>query len=285
MSQNIPQLQPPPAIEGLVETSRGAIFAHVLGQSYPAVVLEAGAGDDHSTWDNIQPAVAKFARVCSYDRTGRGSNSTASYPHTIQQMIDDLQALLIAIQLTPPYIFVGHSLGCLVLLLYAQQHPDTVAGVVLVDGPHPQQGERFTTALAAAGFSEHTGVQQILTMARGVDPGAHPDGVDFAASLAMLDPSFSLGDAPLVILTNQELPEQTFPDLPLAAAQAFQQAWQGMQAELIGLSINGAQITVAESGHYIHRDQPQIVIDAIRQVVDIVAGKVDTGTSGQRLES
>lgn len=258
------------AVDGMIQTGRGRFYARVVGQGQPVILLEAGAGDDHTTWDGIQPAVAAFTRVCSYDRAGLGRSPAALRPRTIQQMVADLQALLDATQLSPPYILVGHSLGCLVHRIYAQQFLARVAGMVCIEGPHPHQGERFAAALAATGFATHPGVQPIRRMARGVDPADHPDGLDFAASLAMVDDTFML-QVPLMVLADRKPAAQMFPDLPLVAAQAFAQTWQEMQAELVGLSTQGTQIVVDQSGHYIHWKQPQVVIDAIRRVYDATA--------------
>src|SRR5436190_4729276 len=77
----------------------------------PTVVLESGAGNDSSGWHLVQSEVAKFTRVCVYDRAGQGSSDPVPAPRTIVALTEDLHALLGNAKVSAPYILVGHSLG------------------------------------------------------------------------------------------------------------------------------------------------------------------------------
>lgn len=244
------------------------------GQGKPLVILEAGAGDDCTTWKNIFPAVAQFSQVMAYDRAGLGRSESAEMPRTASQLVHDLRCLLQVLQMEGPYLLVGHSLGALLCRLYAQQSQQEVAGLMLIDGPHPQQGERFIAALTATGWNEHELVQPILQMAAGVAPEQHPEGLDFAKSLAEVDQTRTFGDLPLMVISARKSPEKSWPDLPIQAAFAFTRTWDAMQKELLSLSTRGVHLTTTESGHYIHWDEPKLVVEAIYQMVKTIRNEL-----------
>jgi len=96
-------------------------------------VLSAGAGDFSFDWALVQPEVAKFTRVCSYDRGGEAWSDFGPKPRTIYQEVFDLERLLGAGGERGPYVLVGQSLGGMVARVFAMQHPEQTAGLVLVD--------------------------------------------------------------------------------------------------------------------------------------------------------
>jgi len=129
------------AINGLASVVRvnigeRALYLNCLGQGSPTVILEQGLGSTAEDFASIQPEVAKFTRVCSYNRAGLGKSDPAPIPRTCQDQVEDLHQLLYAAQISPPYVLVGHSWGGLNVQLYASQYPDEVAGMVLIDAVH-----------------------------------------------------------------------------------------------------------------------------------------------------
>jgi pimeloyl-ACP methyl ester carboxylesterase len=101
--------------------------------SQPTVVLEAGAGDFSVDWSLVQPAVAGFARVCSYDRAGAGWSDLGPRPRTLHQIVWELHTLLEKAGVKSPLVLVGHSYGGWLVRLYASTYPAEVAGMVLVE--------------------------------------------------------------------------------------------------------------------------------------------------------
>ena len=108
----------------------------------PTVVLESGAGNDSSVWNRVLPEVAKFTRVCSYDRAGLGSSDPVPVLRTIVALTEDLHSLLVNAKVTGPYILVGHSLGGILVRLYASYYPAEVVGMILVDSAHEDEPDR-----------------------------------------------------------------------------------------------------------------------------------------------
>jgi pimeloyl-ACP methyl ester carboxylesterase len=253
--------------ETFIPVGASSLFMMQAGQGKPIVILEAGAGEDSTTWKDIVPLVAQFSQVVVYDRAGLGRSTGSLPPRTALHLVDDLHSLLQASQLQGPYLLVGHSLGALLCRLYTQQYRHEVIGLVLLDGPHPDQGKRFTHALIESGWQNHALVQPILNMASGVAPEHHPEGLDFAKSLIQVDQMQTFGDLPLIIVSSGKSQAEEMPDIPVQAALAFDRAWNEMQYELTKLSTRGTHLTARKSGHYIHYDEPELVVEAIHQII------------------
>ncbi len=106
---------------------------HEQGSGSPAVILEAGIAGSSLGWALVEPKIAEFTRVCSYDRSGLGWSDAANGPVSVPQMTAQLDALLSHAGVPPPYILVGHSFGGLLVRAYAHYRPDAVAGLLLLD--------------------------------------------------------------------------------------------------------------------------------------------------------
>jgi pimeloyl-ACP methyl ester carboxylesterase len=132
--QATPPLFPPPG--KLVDVGGWRLHLNCTGEtraSQPTVILEAGVGDFSVEWSLVQPDVAKFARVCSYDRAGDGWSDLGPHPRTLRQIVYELHTLLSKGGVKPPLVLVGHSYGGWLVRLYASTYPADVAGMVLVE--------------------------------------------------------------------------------------------------------------------------------------------------------
>ncbi|MBV9083095.1 MAG: alpha/beta hydrolase [Acidobacteriaceae bacterium] len=119
----------------VVAVGQSKLHLHEQGSGAPAVLLEAGLAATSLGWSLVQPEIATFTRVCSYDRAGLGWSEHARppAPRTVQQMVSELSEALAATRIGPPYILVGHSFGGLLIRAYASLSPEHVAGLVFVD--------------------------------------------------------------------------------------------------------------------------------------------------------
>ena len=109
------------------------------GEGNPTVVMESGMGASTLSWSLVQPQVAEFARVVSYDRAGAGWSEPAKTPRTADTIAEELHTLLAEAGIAGPYVLVGHSFGAYVLMCFAGRYSDEVLGMVLVDAVHPEE--------------------------------------------------------------------------------------------------------------------------------------------------
>jgi len=266
-----------------------SMHIHCIGQGIPAVILDSGLGDSYLSYHKVQPQIAQFARVCSYDRAGIGYSDSSSKSRTSKIMAEELQALLRAAGIAPPYILVGHSFGGYTVRLYASLYPSQVVGMALIDASHPDQENRFSpelknmegTWLREAEFLAYTmplGIPRLMGLCdddpaqRAAECNWHTarEGVAelkaFPESAAQTAATSSLGDMPLAVLSHD--PDKPSAELPPDLSKPTNDAWEKMQEELSHLSTRGTQTIAKNSAHYIQIDRPDVVIEAIRRVVE-----------------
>jgi pimeloyl-ACP methyl ester carboxylesterase len=291
----------PPPIGQLVDMGGYRLHLACQGEGGPTVVMEAAIGETGLLWSLVQPAVAKTTRACVYDRAGLGWSDPSPKPRTAAVMVEELRVLLRTAQVPGPYVLVGHSLGGLLVRLYAARYRQEVAGLVLVDSAHEEQYRRAPKEIQELlpQFEEQARQQyeslRALIVSGSLDAGMLPvsPGLPAAAAetfraLVAAGPKHvetliaeqqavqvihaalaaagitSLGDLPLVVLSHGQ--PMVMPGLTDAVNQAYEQLWQELQAELAGLSSRGRLVVAQDSGHYIQLERPQLVIDAIGQV-------------------
>lgn len=276
----------------------------VMGEGRPTVIVDSGTGGTHLDWQLVQPEVAKFTRILTYDRAGYGWSDLSSEPRTAEQVVGELQQLLREVEIEPPYILVGMSLSGLFSRLFAYHYPEEVAGMVLVDVAHERMYEDapvewvelnkrleglLTYVMPIMG---HTGLLRLLVtfdslpMAAGLFQKFSPSMRPLAKTLysqTQFGKTFAQESATVSLSMYQvEQVRQTkaFPDIPLIVLSAGKpdfditqevlEKLQALHSDLANESSQGAHIIAHESGHVIQLDHPELVIDAIRQVVEKV---------------
>jgi pimeloyl-ACP methyl ester carboxylesterase len=234
----------------LVDVGGYRLRVECKGRGEPAVVMDAGLAHGLHTWDLVLPEVAKFTRVCSYDRAGIGESDRGRKPRTSQQIVTELHALLKNVKLKAPYVLVGHSFGGLNVRLYASQHPDQVAGMVLVDPSHEDQSDRYAALMSRS-------VRQSFL---DLENGRNKEDVNVLVSDAQLRSSTPIPNIPLVVLTAAYAKW-------LPRSKQIEQVRQELQSDLAHLVPNSSHLIATRSGHFIQQDRPDLVIHAIQTVV------------------
>ena len=301
-----PNFHPP--IGKLVNMGSHQLHIHSTGEGSPTVVFESGGASWSLDWYLVQTEVAKFTGACSYDRAGFGWSEPGIKPRTSEQIVSELHSLLKKAGIRKPYILVGASFGGHTARLFAKNYPDETAGVILLDARHESINSKMPSAwkkLEAAGrgmyqfmlLASRLGVLNLLGKIMGekaapsavtklppeirsmyLDIGFQPkyfqSNLDELAASAESDRqvsvSGSLGNIPLTVIRHG-IPD-LFASMPAELAKRCEEIWQELQADLAKLSSDSQMIVAENSGHGIQFDQPGLVVDVIRQMVENIHG-------------
>ena len=274
----------------------------------PSVIFESGIGATSQNWAKIQESVSEFAHTVSYDRLGLGWSTPAVSERIPSKVVEELRAMLQAAGITPPYLLVGHSFGGLVVRYFAAEYPDEVVGAVLVDAMRTDEwppvdesqrrllnrGMQLTrwgvpiafwglarlttmsffrrsgrfTSLFTRATGGHNVLERVTSELHKMPPAvwpivaahwsnpaffrgmtAHIQGVPGTVT-EMLDASPIVG-MPVVLLT---------PGHPKAISEA----------DLRKIGPDAEQLIAEKSGHWVHLDEPELVIKQIREMMMIV---------------
>jgi len=213
------------------------------GEGEPTVILEAGLGAAGTEeFFGFIDQVAAITRVCTYDRAGIGvsDNRPEGLHVTAGLMAEELHRLLEAIGITEPVVLVGHSYGGMPVRAFEGAYPSDVAGMVLID----------------VSSEPEVPVYERLDAGPWID---RTDRIDIHATVRELHAAGDLGDIPLVVVTAGIIEDEWLATVPELAARA--------QARLAGLSSNAYEVVAPDSGHFVHRDAPDVVLAAIEAVV------------------
>ncbi len=199
----------------------------------------------------MQSPIAQFARVCAYDRPtlirGGVAPRTGSAPDDV---VGTLRSVLSALGEAPPYVMVGHSYGGMIVRLYATRYAGEVTGFVLIDSSHEYQLARFEAV-------DPETARELRSPSRG-------EAIDLEAFSRALNANRWRSTVPLVVLTHGRMPAA--PPGREAQSQGLERVWLELQRELATRSPSSSHIVATKSGHYIHRDEPALVIEAVRRV-------------------
>lgn len=284
---------PPPG--QLFSVNGHRMHLHCTGEGSPTVVLEAGAIGFAQTWAWIQPELARTTRVCSYDRPGMGWSESWGVEHDGVTIARHLHALLSAADEEGPYVLVGHSLGGSLVRVYAEQYPEAVLALGLIDPSHEDQLERFppemekhfrgfVDRLLLASRLAYLGVLRATNLigrnAAGLPEPDYRTARMFASSPGHLRASYkelaawdatmnavrqnrSLGDRPLLVVSATE----TMEGMP----EGLLDINHDMHAELASLSSRGEHRRLPGTDHYsllMRREHAVQVAAALEELVE-----------------
>jgi pimeloyl-ACP methyl ester carboxylesterase len=258
-----PVVVPKGRLSGWFDIGGRRLFLRCTGHRGPTVVFEGGLTSD---WYELQNQMAPFTRVCSYDHpNGPWSRSDpAPTPRTARDFVADLHTLLRVAGVPGPYVLAGHSNGGLFTLLYASTHPRQVAGLVLIDAVHPATIKRRLAMLKPIlPPEEWEAARQLMITVR--HQLVDPERVDIWTSERQTRKALRrspIRSMPLVVLAHGH-PD----DPPPPYVELEEPFWRQLQRELAQLVPGGRLVIATESGHDIHHEQPELVLDAIRDVV------------------
>jgi pimeloyl-ACP methyl ester carboxylesterase len=251
-----------------------SLHINCLGEGRPIVIMDVGLGDDSSDWQTLLEQSAKITRTCIYDRPGYGWSDYGPRPRNSRRIAYELGQLLNQADISPPYILVGHSFGGFNLRLFANFYPERVAGMVLIDASHELQYDRLNIKLPAP----YKGRRNIVI--------TQPASADLPASdkpQVLRDHAYRAASQEIAGLYQSSRQVQlngSIPTVPLIVISRGMPEWEGnerlrqrekiwieLQQDLTRLSPYSQHLFANQSGHDIPHDQPEIILDAISDVI------------------
>jgi len=266
---------------GPVEIGNGRhLYLQCRGRGAPTVILESGYHNSADPWSQsdaadpakgpaVLPALAGAHRVCAYDRPGTLRNSdpptlsdrssSVPMPRTASDVVSDLHTLIEAAHLPGPFVLVGHSLGGLLIRLYAQTYPAQVRGLVFVDA--------FAAEIPELLGSDWPSYRRALD---GPPPqfadSSSFEIVDIDRSVAQVNAAPAVPNVPAAVLTRTE-PFLIPPDLPADKGEKLEQAWRDATTDLVALRPQTPRIAATGSDHFVQIHQPDLVAASVELVI------------------
>lgn len=224
----------------------------IEGTGPKTIVFESGLGDTSNVWDSVQSAVSQgCARTVAYTRSRHGVDNTPEGIRDAEHIVGELRQRLVDSGLPPPYILVGHSLGGLYMQYFTRRYPMEVQGLVLVDSTHWDQLERIRFVLPGTYFMMKTASLLLGNIARREFASISTSGAEVRA-LPRTE------HVPTIVLSSTRAAMGETSTYRILAAQ--------LQNEIAAAFATKRHEFVIDSGHYVQRDQPQVVISAAREL-------------------
>ena len=285
----------------------------------PSVIFESGIGATSQNWAKIQEAVSQFAHTVSYDRLGLGWSTPAVSERIPSKVVEELRAMLQAAGITPPYLLVGHSFGGLVMRYFAARYPDEVVGAVLVDPMRTDEwppvnesqrrllnrGVQLTrwgvlvaysglarltttsffrrsgkfTSLFTRATGGHNVLERITSELYKMPPTVWP-----IVAAHWSSPAFFRGMTAHIRgvpgTVTEMLKAQPIVHMPVVLlTPGYPKAIS--DADLRKIGPDAEQFIAEKSGHWLHLDEPELVIDQIRNIMTIVNARITCETVRQ----
>jgi pimeloyl-ACP methyl ester carboxylesterase len=303
---------PPPG--KLIDIGDRRIHLNCRGEGTPEVILESGADPSGSAlWQPIHQAISTFTRVCAYDRAGLMWSERSDGARDGTAIAHDLHQTLTAAHESGPYVMVGASMGGPYVMTFTRDFGSEVAGLVFVDAAHPDQSRILTEATGKPDIEiptvfrllaklDWTGLPRVLlpaaeipelpvevtraiTAYQPVSLGSSLDeAAAFEATFRQAGAFRKLGARPLIVLTHGK-PWSAYSEEQRRAsgftAEEFvrhEAAWRALQADEATWSSKSVHRIIENSSHVIQLERPDVVIDAVREVVSQLRVQRSSGT-------
>lgn len=287
----------------MVDAGEFKLHLQKQGEGKPTIILEAGSGASSLSWNDLPEELAKYGTVVTYDRGGYAWSEEPTTERTGENIVKELYTALKNEKIEGPYILVGHSLGGMYVRLFAQTYKEEVGGVILLDGRPEDYSKETDHILEKAGVDpillgsppkhvlsllKQSGIIRLMkdSMLKDI-PEEHRSkalNVEFRTKyihakenemqyITKLEDSIrsqSLGDLPLSVVTHGIPIDGSMIGLSKEVDQKMETIWQEQQTEMLKLSTNSELIIANNSGHAIMHDEPELVVDVVRNMIEKV---------------
>ncbi len=287
----------------LVDAGGYRLHLQTVGKQPVTIVLEAGSGETSLSWGDIPKELSEDFTVVSYDRGGYGWSEKANSERSGENIVKELHNALQEAGLPGPYVLVGHSLGGMYTRLFADTYSDEVIGLVLVDA-RPEDDEKRTASIYAKEKFQSKPSADVLALlkssgvlrlfqdvllegmiekeerGRFINVTASPDyfhAVEeegkYSTALEDILRGQDLGDLPVRVIARGLAPDYAAAGITDKAAAQIEQIWREGQEAMLLLSSNSKLVIAEQSGHMVMKDQPELVKEVIRELIDDIKSK------------
>jgi len=218
--------------------------------------------------------------VCSYDRAGMGYSDPGPSPRTARRIASELAKLLDRSGIGRPVVLVGASIAGFNVRVFASDHPELAAGLVLVDASHESDAHevprmaRFVPLLSTVGVFRLFGVsfgQRVESLPPSVRRYGEATSFRAAGYQAAADEIIHIRETVSEVRSSRR--KLTIPVVVVTGARGADESWRQLQQDLTSLSERACLTIARQSGHVVSVDQPEVVVDAIRRVVETARGQ------------
>ena len=251
------------------------MYIDCLGNKSPTILIDVGIAGSSASWYKIAQTLSNNVRTCLYDRAGYGWSDPGRGERTTATIVHELNLLINKAEIPGPFVLVGHSFGGFTARYLAARFPKNVVGLVLVDSSHPDQIYRLSALdkvkqkslvtgrknLPPEDFSEFERKWYFLNSSRKATLAQMGELKYFKESAYQVKHSGPIKDIPVAVLSRG------IGQLPELSGVSLENEWQDMQKDLLKLSRNSWHLIVADSGHEIHKEAPNHVVENILKVV------------------
>jgi beta-lactamase class D/pimeloyl-ACP methyl ester carboxylesterase len=282
----------------LVDAGGYRLHVQTVGNQPVTIVLEAGSGETSLSWGGIPNELSEDFTVVSYDRGGYGWSERANSKRSGENIVKELHHALQEAGLPGPYLLVGHSLGGMYTRLFAETYSDEVIGLVLVDARQEDDEKRTAPIYAKEKFQskpsadvlallKSSGVlrffQNVLLegmiekeeRGRFINVTASPayfhaveEEGENSTALEDILRGQDLGNLPVRVIARGLAPDYAAAGITDKAAAQIEQIWREGQEELLSISSNSKLVIAKQSGHMVMKDQPELIEEVIRELID-----------------
>ena len=246
------------------------MFLYISGKGIYTVVMEAGLGANHNCWKAVDTAIAKRARVITYDRPGYLKSDSCTKTRDAITISRELREALTKANISPPYIMVGWSLGGAFVRVFAGMYPNDVKGLILVDPAPEESYERFSKESPESLSEDSVYLAEVLSSKRTGEKG---EVIAFDSSMNQARISDNRYSIPtkLLIASYGKAPGKYIQE-PL---HPINRIWTEELIKWAEKKQNVEYTIVEKSGHHIAKDRPNVITNAILELIEKIKQEND----------
>lgn len=241
----------------------------VKGTGKPTIVFVTGLSEQLTNFDSIQNEMSKATRTFSYDRAGLGKSEAIPVERSIDNMAQELELLLLKSSIKPPYLLVGHSLGGMIIRYYNYLYPDKVAGLILIDPASEKYDDEVRKGLDPKEIRKIDSLDYVLvpwTRDERVPISIRSEYQNFKTTDKELikNTKFPV-DKPVTVISSSRYSDIEKKE---QLSQREVDIWVKLHNDWKKEAPQIRHIMTEKSGHYIHNEEPELIIKEIRLMLD-----------------